>query len=367
MMWIGGDDAPKQDYIESGGGENRSLMVVAETKTETLGWTMCQPEPLPEGIYGAMIACYIRETYRLENGLQEGRTFKLIKVGVMTAIAFGALTLQFFLIQETKALVTPEAVISIRETYDAYQKHMYTDIAGVEHTVPCKDGYSRGVIGHFRVENFHTLDKEIKALACRIPLSQPKLTTAIIFIWTLTCVAELRTIMSLWKKLMCVPTGPNELTNLDPDHADDGEGEKEIKSLSCMLKTIINIVMISRIGMCSFLLWLGCRWLLATLAFGDLLMNAIALEFILLIRDLFYNTLVPFTLKVDTQQTFVPHEDKVQKPNCSSELGMFGIVMVAASWTYMYMYHLQLVLPDYRWDVHATCKAYLAEHLKVLC
>merc|ERR1712190_387168 len=41
------------------------------------------------------------------------------------------------------------------------------------------------------------------------------------------------------------------------------------------------------------LLWLGCRWLAATASFSDVLLNAIALEFILLLKDLVYNAVVP--------------------------------------------------------------------------
>jgi len=330
-----------------------------------LGLIKCDPEPLPEGIYGAMIACYIRDLHRLDRRLREARGVKHLKIVLITAITFFALGLQFFIIFEVKSLVTPAAVLGIRQAYGKYEGHMYTDDKGVKQTVMSKDGHERGIVGYFRPDNFHSFEPDLKESVCRVPLSQPHLTSAVVFIWTLTCLAELRKVAALLIKLLLVPTGANQLEKMDPEESNDGEGPKVIASLSIFLKLVVTIIMSARFLMCLFLLWLGCRWLLATDHFGDILLNAIALEFILLIRDLLWNTVVPYSRANDTVNTFVPFPSNVQKPDCATELGMFALIILAAIWTYVYMYHLQMVLPEYRWDIHAVCEEYLAEHLSV--
>merc|ERR1719161_2218973 len=86
------------------------------------------------------------------------------------------------------------------------------------------------------------------------------------------------------------------------------QGDDEVQGLTCCLKAaLVLCVQCPRFIMNSVLLWLGMRWLTATLGFGDLLLNALALEFILNLSDLLFLTLVPYSGKMMVLGTFIPH------------------------------------------------------------
>merc|ERR1740117_1391056 len=53
----------------------------------------------------------------------------------------------------------------------------------------------------------------------------------------------------------------------------------------------------------SCLLWLGCRWLVATNNFQDLLLNGLALEFILELSTLIYEAMAPTRGRYDLNNT----------------------------------------------------------------
>merc|ERR1719262_1056172 len=91
---------------------------------------------------------------------------------------------------------------------------------------------------------------------------------------------------------------------------------------------IIFTILIPRCIIAAILLWLGCRWLTATNDFNDLLLNAVALEFILLLKELLYHTLVPNRNKHDLSKTKISIEHEAGPPNPCDFLGAFvwGIV-----------------------------------------
>mmetsp|Transcript_68806 Transcript_68806/g.224148 ORF Transcript_68806/g.224148 Transcript_68806/m.224148 type:complete len:209 (-) Transcript_68806:46-672(-) len=63
------------------------------------------------------------------------------------------------------------------------------------------------------------------------------------------------------------------------------------------------LVILPRVYITGFLLWIGCRLLVATSNFSDVLLNACALEFILLLKDLLYLVCVPRKTAYDLDNT----------------------------------------------------------------
>merc|ERR1719401_2961347 len=101
--------------------------------------------------------------------------------------------------------------------------------------------------------------------------------------------------------------------------------------------------------MTAVLLWLGCRWLAATPNFSDILLNAVALEFILLLKELLYNSMVPARSRRETANTLIlPVENR--SPPSLWVLGKSSIWgMVSVAWVLIYIRYLQAVLPQYNW------------------
>merc|ERR1712070_563372 len=92
---------------------------------------------------------------------------------------------------------------------------------------------------------------------------------------------------------------------------------------------IIVLVLIPKILLCMYMMWLGARWLTATLGFGDVLLNAVALAFIYDLADLIYVAVVPFHTKFVATRTLMPHMSKAERETCCSMFGMTTLGFLA--------------------------------------
>lgn len=119
-------------------------------------------------------------------------------------------------------------------------------------------------------------------------------------------------------------------------------------------------ILVPRMLVSGVLLWLGCRWLSGTMGFGDVLQNTVTLEFILLLKDLFYHTMAPHHNKVEARNTRIMADVSKQNPNAPVFLGAFAWGIAAIIWVLMYVEFFQQVLPEYNWDIHDACQGYLA-------
>jgi len=136
---------------------------------------------------------------------------------------------------------------------------------------------------------------------------------------------------------------------------EDTEEDVIVKLTLCVKIFLSFIVILPRFLITLLLVWVGCRWLSATNDFGNLVFNGVGLEFVLLTKDMVYKALVSDRAQRETQnmKTLTLGEDTQPTPAAflgSIQWGVFAIV-----WVYMYIYSLQRVLPQYRWDVYEVC------------
>jgi hypothetical protein len=142
--------------------------------------------------------------------------------------------------------------------------------------------------------------------------------------------------------------------------------EKTIQKLPACIKLLLIIcVGLPRLRITCYVLWLGCRWLAATCGFGDLLLNAVALEFIIKVKELIYTSLIPYRSKEDGNTTKMPPFSARLEFGAQAGLGSVVWFLLAISWVYIYMYHIQTVLPDYQQDVRVICASYLKEKFSI--
>eukprot|EP00929_Paragymnodinium_shiwhaense_P093549 TRINITY_DN5373_c0_g1_i1.p1 TRINITY_DN5373_c0_g1~~TRINITY_DN5373_c0_g1_i1.p1 ORF type:complete len:258 (+),score=39.87 TRINITY_DN5373_c0_g1_i1:1-774(+) len=245
------------------------------------------------------------------------------------------------------------AVMSIRSSYDAFVKDMYGD-----NTVLYEGQYLRGIQGDEHIKNFGNLDKDMQTTICNIPLSYPRFLQVVLLIWTMTCVGEIRKctenlVFYLWH----VPT-LNDMTGSIIENPED-QRQKLVQGLTAGLKAMIALgILLPRVLLTALLMWVGCRWLTATASFGDVIINSIALEFILLTKDLVYVSMVPQRSKIDVQNTVI----KVSTVHVASlQAFLVPLLWLVASiaWVFVYSDHLQHVIPYYGWDVSIVCTHWL--------
>lgn len=316
-----------------------------------------------EDAYSSAIALVARDWYILSKPSTLVRSLPAFRMIWAALLCSTTLVLQLLLLYCTKAYVTPQQVAGIRDSYDAYEIHMY---GGEDNTRVLSTGKHRGLPGHFNASLFETLDDDVKGDVCQIPLSQLKFLVFVLLVWSITCVCKLNScVQYTWNLTFCLPTIPSMQMSIITDKAGQPRRKWTIVGLTFTAKVILMVCLFLPwlLSTC-YLCWLGSRWLTATNDFGDLVSNAMALEFILNLPELMYFAVSSERMKRDLSNTRY-------KPPCQREGSgtgvyfsslMWGLFCIA--WVYMYIFHLQRVLPDYQWDVHSTCSPMLAGKLR---
>jgi len=242
---------------------------------------------------------------------------------------------------QIKIFVTSPAVRSIRQVYDSFERHMYKG-----YVKQSGYGFTLGIGGphgpYYDVNAFETFND--KGTVCQIPFSQWKYLGIVLLIWTLTIIGEIKSALNqtlwLWN-LETVPLAEAVVKR------DDEFGDYE--------EPVFIII--------AFLLcWLGCRWLSATLEFQEVLINGVALEFIINLNSLLYDKLMSTKNKRDVMniKKHLP-TGPFDKPTVYGYLGTFCWALIAVLWVGMYLFKLHMVIPGYNWDVAPACAAWTAE------
>merc|ERR1719203_1814362 len=121
------------------------------------------------------------------------------------------------------------------------------------------------------------------------------------------------------------------------------------------------MIFLPRLWVSAGLLWMGCRFLMATLGYDNIITNAIALEFILQVPSIVYAAMVPKRSQVEVSRTYLIPEAKNMKVSASAFLSTYWWGFLGVSWVLAYIYFFQTVLIDYNWDVQQVCHGYLVD------
>lgn len=327
----------------------------------------CRNTTLDEDTYGFAISSLVRDIMMI---VSKKGTFalRLFRLSLSLGLLYGNILLQLFLMLQIQVFCTSKSVHDIRESYDKYEFIMYGSTES--HTTLTVNGKHRGIDQFFEPSAFEYVPEALKVEVCNIPFSQPGFFLAVIYIWTLTCIGEVRKVIDIfWSLVIGTPTGSSMNNALQEPATDDCDGlvnEKVIAHLTWSVKAVIaSLILLPRLLLTMYLCFLGCRWLAATNNFTDLVLNAVALEFVLLLKDLLYHTLVPERNKKDLQHTEIMPWPRTRQANYFVFLGTFLWAAVAALWCLYYTYRFQSVLPEYKWDVRASCAKWLADATKV--
>lgn len=346
----------QEEELESGSGEDE-----ANEEEEEYHF---KPEPVPEGIYGMAVCSLIidyRSWIKSKGDLHQWKY--LCRLFLALFLTLFTLALQAYLTLMTKFIVTPTAVRELRESYGEYEQIMYG-----KHTYLTTHGHHRGIKGNFVMENFKELPQDAMHAICSCTLAQPVFLGAILLVWTVTCLAYMRQSVTFTYRLLGLNVVPSmkgqDVLQPELDKRGRDTGRHVVIGITRLCKFVmIILVQMPVMGMNILLLWIGCRWLVATLEFGEVLLNAIALEFVLNLHEIFYRAIVPYTMQMSLGSVLVPtsHSHAAAKPSWVNMLSTFTLFFVAVGWVALYITEFQQVLPDYQWDIADVCHVYLAK------
>lgn len=189
-----------------------------------------------------------------------------------------------------------------------------------------------------------------KSLLQMLLTDHPLFLGVVLILWTLTTLIEFRKVERFIRQVRSLPTKPTLLDMYNTDTDDDGNETLEIKGLTRGIYAIILIgIILPKILIVILLFWLGFKWLAATNAPADLILNALALEFVVSIDEQLFEALLPKCVTDKIGTVFLtthkkPYKDATAELQATlkSEWGAYRRSMfyfaapILISWSYIY-------------------------------
>jgi len=331
----------------AGEGSHRELQALKDAEKEYAD--------LPEDTWGAALYTLVKDLPDILGG--EIGKVNVVRFIFVIAVLVLNLYLQFMILYWIKKFVMDPSMRTAQDNYKAYHEMMF-DV----------DGNPVGDFSEF---------PHPQSL-CQSALSNFGFITAILFLWAVTCLTEMRNIERLVKQFNRIPSLPegesvSEMVNEKVTRADN-DGNDDVIELLCLSKTtrfsIWLVIFLPKIGIVAFLTYTGMVWLTATQSFADLILNALALEFVINIDDVLYSSFFPKNLVDCVGKMKIANPALEESEKEDSLAGYWRSVYylsIMFAFVIIYLLFLQPVLPGYSRDFGYYCSDFLAEELSPKC
>ena len=124
----------------------------------------------------------------------------------------------------------------------------------------------------------------------------PWMATACLVAFVLTMVKEWRATLQLGVAVVGLEAGPRTELVVGADGGDD-DGTLSLLRISHARRGLALAALAAGSFIAAVLLWYGCRWLVNTIDLAELLLNAVALEFVISVDELVFDALAPARVK----------------------------------------------------------------------
>lgn len=316
---------------------------------------------IPEDVWGSMMFCIVKDFPDLlhcriaqENAL---------RTSIVTMCYFLNMLLQGALLFWILKMVTMPAVREAQNLYREFRVKTFK------------------VDGTYNPAAFEALPEADKAEMCQIALSSAFFVSAILFLWVAQCLSELRRI---WRftvhlaRLPALPTGFRQVEMVAEVTKGTGHFKEEKLLFLCINRTtkviVYCLVFIPQTLIAIILCTSGCIWLSSSLSFSDLILNSLALAFVVEVDELIFSSFLPPRLRNNLQimNIAVPEDQSIDEAEREKReifaayrrsFVFIGLIVLTVFLAVRY----QPVLPGYRWDVGQACETYNAAHLLPWC
>lgn len=282
------------------------------------------------------------------------QTEQLLRLSFVLLIGILNLILQtFFLIWIMKFVMLP----SIRTAQDVYEEfHRKTSV----------DFSDDEFEGH-------------KDQLCGLVLGNYKFMYAVLFLWMCRGANEFLKCHRLVRYLNALPWLPSGCTVQDQVHEEAVDdvltaADEEDLRLVCLnggsRMALFILVVIPKIVIAGCLLVMGLVWLTASPAYTDLILNSLALGFVLDIDSLLYETFLPARLHQSIEHMSFAMPLKAKEDESADIVQAYirsGVVLTICLVGIAVFLQYQPVVPGYDWDVYHYCKSFILEKQAVWC
>lgn len=300
---------------------------------------------IPADAYGAAILALVRDVPLLRSHSGRWRTAVyncVFGFGLLTVNLVVQLTLLYFV----NVLVVKKDVSMVQNTYRDLRAKVYDDD------------------GNFLQDLWD--DYPDKELICNLGMTNFVFYTGCLLCWALTVLIEFRTNVNFFADLNKMP-----LVTVQKEQITEGDNPSVVGLTIASKLLIILFVVVPKMLICACLLWLGCQWLSATRGFESLVMNSVAMAFIVGTDEMLFEGVLPKTLRKEVQDLDFLVK---QKENFSSDADLIfrynrSILYFVAACIFVYIYpmYVQTVLPTKIFELEKYCSVFLNGEFRHIC
>mmetsp|Transcript_4255 Transcript_4255/g.11549 ORF Transcript_4255/g.11549 Transcript_4255/m.11549 type:complete len:426 (+) Transcript_4255:94-1371(+) len=312
---------------------------------------------IPEDAYGATMVAIVRDLTAAGLASQTAAMRQVSLLRLITAVGTMMLNLvlQLGILFYIHTYIVQTSLRAVQLDYERFATEAFTST------------------GKLKEDVWKTYDG--KADLCGIAIMNKPFFMIVLSLWTLTMMGEYRSSSRLARNLSIIPEVSTREEQLDfGSDGIAGEGECLIIGLTKNTRYAVNMfVLIPKYFILFILLIEGSRWLATAVSFGDIILNSVALGFVIGIDEVLYHTLLPIRQQEQVASTnfFV-----IQKPFdiasvVSDQRGQFRRSALygaaVAGWVVLFIFFLQDVLPYDLTVLEGICQDYLIESSTPVC
>lgn len=211
-----------------------------------------------------------------------------------------------------------------------------------------------------------------KEALCGIAFSNFWFMFGVLCLWWLTVISELQKTEETFQTIQSMPStqNPRVMVSMTED------GTNRLQALTRPVRSVLYIFMfIPKLFISIGLLAIGTVWLAATDSFSDLILNAVALEFVLKVDELFFEALIPnschsrlnaTTIWKPSKKTPDEQDREIRAGYRRSYIYLFGIMFSVYSFL-LWGQELPFlgIFPGFKYD--ADCPLYSKVHTRRIC
>jgi len=312
---------------------------------------------MPEDIYGATMFSIIFDFYDIctpgSDADELHTSMNIMRLCFIFCVLMVNYLLQCGMLFWIYAFVVLPSVHVVENVYQKYHAEIFTD-------------------GKYDTDKWEAWDMGNKEELCGIAFANYWFMFAILILWCYTMLIEVRKTERLGKDLKAV----EDCTDLADMIDMSGDAPRFVKLTKGIDWLLYLVIIVPKFIISILLLLIGCVWLTATDSFGDLILNAVALEFVVNIDNLLYESAMPMTVceKVAETKFFVAKSPESNKQKLDKTVGgyrrsmmyFFGVwVFVALLMSFGQNLPVAGVFPSYSHD--AECPGFQAQISKRIC
>lgn len=208
---------------------------------------------------------------------------------------------------------------------------------------------------------------------CSAVLNKPSFLGIVLFLWVGRMMGEFKTCVRLFENINALATVPSEAFSYQC--VVEREGDHQIIGMKCGTRFCIHmLVVMPKFVICIILTVIGLQWLTATESYDGLILNALALGFIVDIDENILNFFLPARCTANLEKTKFAYpskgtlsEDKRLTEMVADYIRNIIYLLLSASIAVIYVGYLQQVLPSFEHDIDHHCGAWFENRFIAEC